>query len=538
MYKKLPLLLFLVGMAVSCSGNKTQAEEPLRPRTIITTDGECDDIDSFVRVLLYANDLDIQGIVYSSSMWHWKGDGKGTLLLPENRAKREGPANPFMREPVPQESNRWIGETWVQELIDKYGECLPNLLKHDSRYPSAEYLKSIVKMGNVRVEGDMTQPTEGSDFIRDLLLDDVPGPLYAQIWGGSNTVARALLSIEEQYKGMAEWENVHKKVSDKLVLNIIQDQDGTYRTYIADAWPGVRVVCNASQFGCFAYMWRQTVPQQYLSLLDGDWFKENILEGHGPLMAEYLTLGSGYDINDPADRYGDPEMVNRMPGAKMNDFISEGDSPSYFVLFDFLGLRSLDHPDWGSAGGRYVLQEGTNLWRNTERPGGFRPSFGPRGANPEPERPKELFNRASGDFNPASGEVDMFYPQTRWVEVLQNDFAARADWCVKDYADANHMPQVSVKGALDITAKAGEKVVLKASALDPDGDDVALSWWQYREAGTSDAVLDIKGAGTASASFAVPADALPGSTFHVILQGTDNGTPSLTHFQRVIVTIR
>ena len=54
-----------------------------KPRTIVTTDGEVDDQDSFVRLLLYANEFDLIGLVYSSSQWHYKGDGKGTLYTSE-----------------------------------------------------------------------------------------------------------------------------------------------------------------------------------------------------------------------------------------------------------------------------------------------------------------------------------------------------------------------------------------------------------------------------------------------------------------------
>jgi Protein of unknown function (DUF1593) len=38
-----------------------------KTRTIITTDGEIDDVDSFIRMLLYANEFSIEGLVYSSS---------------------------------------------------------------------------------------------------------------------------------------------------------------------------------------------------------------------------------------------------------------------------------------------------------------------------------------------------------------------------------------------------------------------------------------------------------------------------------------
>lgn len=79
---------------------------------------------------------------------------------------------------------------------------------------------------------------------------------------------------------------------------------------------------------------------------------------------------------------------------------------------------------------------------------------------------------------------------------------------------------------------------MKGFDKDPDGDAVSLSWWQYREAGTCDAALALEGADSAQVSFMVPADAPSGSTLHLILQGTDSGTPALTHFQRVIVTVQ
>lgn len=49
----------------------------------MTTDGEIDDVDSFIRMLLYSNEFHLEGLVYSSSMWHYKGDGKGILVISE-----------------------------------------------------------------------------------------------------------------------------------------------------------------------------------------------------------------------------------------------------------------------------------------------------------------------------------------------------------------------------------------------------------------------------------------------------------------------
>lgn len=505
--------------------------EPL-PRTIVTTDGEVDDYDSFVRLLMYANEMDIEGIVYSSSQHHWAGDGKGTLLVPQNRVTRPGMPSRFA--PQPKESHRWIGTSWIQELIDKYELVYDNLVKHDSNYPTADYLRSVLKVGNIVVEGDMAEPTEGSELIKDIILDDDPSPVYMQIWGGTNTVARALLSIEEEYKESEDWDEIYKKVSDKVVIHIIQDQDGTYRNYVSKAWPEIPVVYNRIQFFSFAYLWTSSVPEALQQYLSGSWFVENINEGHGPLAGAYLGRGSGYDLNDPDDNWGDPEEAKRQ-GRQIHEFISEGDSPSFFLLHDW-GLRSLGHPEWGGLGGRfYKASDDSEVYMDPQMAGGF--SWGRRPDSEKQESEKIRFDRKIGDYNPYSDEADMWYPQTRWIKVLQNDFASRADWCVSDYKSANHRPAVAVNEGLNLIASPGETIVLTASANDPDGDDVAFSWWQYREAGTSDVELSMKADG-AELSFEIPEDAVPGTTLHVILEAADNGSPELTSFQRVIITIK
>lgn len=47
-----------------------------KARVIVTTDGEADDRASMVRFLLSANEFDVEGIINSSSQFHWEG-GKG-----------------------------------------------------------------------------------------------------------------------------------------------------------------------------------------------------------------------------------------------------------------------------------------------------------------------------------------------------------------------------------------------------------------------------------------------------------------------------
>ena len=120
---------------------------------------------------------------------------------------------------------------------------------------------------------------------------------------------------------------------------------------------------------------------------------------------------------------------------------------------------------------------------------------------------------------------------------MQNDFAARADWCVEPFSEANHPPVVSVVGPLDRTARPGETVKLAATATDPDADKLTYKWWHYREAGICDGTVEIVGSANAEASFTVPATATNGQTLHLICEVTDDGAPALTRYQRVIVTV-
>jgi hypothetical protein len=492
------LLAILIGASPAATAQSTTA----KPRTIVTTDGEVDDVDSFVRLLLYANEFDLVGLVYSSSQWHYAGDGKGTLFTSEmqNTAERYGERTDL----------RWPGTTWMQRYIGLYGKVYDNLTKHAKEYPTPDYLLSLVKVGNIEFEGEMEKDTEGSDFIKQILLDDNASPVYLQIWGGTNTVARALKSIEEEYKGTPEWQNIYKKVSEKAIIYAVLDQDATYQKYVAPNWPEVKVLYNSDQFWSFAYLWPRVVPVELQPYLGGKWFAENIRFNHGPLLEEYYLWGDGKQIaGDPEHTHGDMAEAKKYDRSQY-DFISEGDSPAFFYLLD-VGLRSMEDASYGGWGGRMVQSE------------------------------KNPFRWEDGkhvtDYNPYTRQQDAAYPQTRWVDVLQHDFAARADWCVMSYEEANHAPLVKLNHPQDIVVKPGKKVTLSGSATDPDGDTVTYKWWQYEEVDTFKGKIVIQNPDKQKASFTVPKTAKAGDTIHLILEVADAGTPSLTRYQRVIATV-
>jgi len=481
---------------------KTVTKPTNKARAIITTDGEVDDIDSYIRMLLLANEFDIEGLIYSSSQWHYSGDGKGTMFTSEMELTRDLYGT--------RDELRWPGTTWMQALLDKYDSIYPNLKLHADGFPTPAKLKSLVRVGNIKFEGEMEEDTEGSDLIKKVLLDDNPRDVNIQAWGGSNTFARALKAIEDEYKPTPQWDSIYEKVSQKTVFYAILDQDATYKKYIAPNWPKIRVIYNSDQFWCFAYPWPERVPEKFHKYFLGDWYQEHILTNHSALLGEYYTWGDGRQVEGDYEQSHGQEAVAKEKGRKKYDFISEGDSPSYFFLLK-VGLNDTLEPTYGSWGGRFApVADNPYRWEDGEN---------------------------ATDYNPYTQMQDKIYPQGRWVGAIQNEFAARADWCLKPYEEANHPPSVTLKGENILKAKAGAQLTLEIEASDPDGDALAYSWWQYHEADTYTGQLQLDAVNSNILNFTIPEDALANDTIHLIVEVTDNGAHPMTRYQRIIVNI-
>ncbi|MCP5558967.1 MAG: DUF1593 domain-containing protein [Verrucomicrobiaceae bacterium] len=447
-----------------------------KPRVIVTSDGEIDDECSLVRLLLYANEWDIEGIITSSSQYHWHG-------------------------------HKWAGDDWAQPYLKAYAEVYPNLLKHDAGFPTPEFLQSRTLLGNVETEGEMDEVTAGSKRIVEVLLDNSDArPIWIQAWGGTNTIARALKTIEEEHpEKMAA-------VAKKIRFYFIWEQDDTYQRYIRPHWGKYQIPTIISdQFIALFYHWKKFLPADKQAYLAGSWMRPNILENHGPLCALYKAHGKG-------DK-----------GFDDGDFRSEGDSPAFLHTIP-TGLRSMESPDFGGWGGRFVKVR-DNTWLDpVAEPSYHYPEgrwFGDS-AWGRTRLKKEIPNDAA--------LTAYLEPQWRWIDAIQNDFAARADWCVKEFKDANHAPVMQLNGALDRTVKAGEIVKLAASATDPDGNKLACRWWQYADGDSATGTVTIANNDSwEDASFVAPNE--PGKQVHIILEVTDNDTPPLTRYQRVIFDV-
>nr|WP_305121806.1 nucleoside hydrolase-like domain-containing protein [Pedobacter mongoliensis] len=461
-------------------------QKPDKTRVIVTSDGEIDDECSMVRFLLYANEWDIEGIITSSSQYHWQG-------------------------------HRWAGDDWLNPYLDAYQKVYPNLIKHDKGYPTPQYLRERAVLGNVKAQGEMDEITAGSQLIVKALLDKSdPRPVWLQAWGGTNTIARALKTIEQEHpQRMAE-------VAGKMRFFFIWEQDSTYQSYIRPHWGKYNVETIISdQFWAVAYQWNKILPEDKQAYLKADWMKANILENHGPLCSLYKSHVPG--------SHGLAGDTNFQEG----DFRSEGDSPA-FMHFINTGLRSTESPSFGGWAGRYIKVR-ENTWLDPVPESGY-------------QYPKGRWFTGTGWGRKYMRETypknqDLMYkyfdPIVRWADDFQNDFASRADWCVKSYKEANHPPVVKLSHALDRKAKPGSKIQLSAKGTtDPDGDKLNYSWWQYEEADTYKGAVTIENATQQVAWFTVPKDVVTGEAIHIICEVKDNGSPQLTRYQRVIVKVQ
>ena len=97
---------------------------------------------------------------------------------------------------------------------------------------------------------------------------------------------------------------------------------------------------------------------------------------------------------------------------------------------------------------------------------------------------------------------------------------------------------VALGHAVDLKVKPGALVELSAQGTsDPDGDKLSYRWWQYEEADSYNGTVKIRDAGKQDVSFTMPGDGEKGQTVHVVCEVTDNGTPPLTRYQRVVVQV-
>lgn len=124
-----------------------------------------------------------------------------------------------------------------------------------------------------------------------------------------------------------------------------------------------------------------------------------------------------------------------------------------------------------------------------------------------------------------------------WIDDVNRDFQSRMDWCIAEkFEDANHKPEINILEDQDRTVNAGEKVTLVTEIKDPNGDEISVNWWQYKEAGSYKGLIELQNVKNVTLSFIAP-QVSKQETIHIILEVTDNGNPSLSSYKRFVLSV-
>ena len=464
------LLALLVGASLPAQEN-IRLLAPVKPRLIVLTDlsNEPDDEESLVRLLVYADQFDLEGLVATTSNW-------------------------LQQKPR---------EDLIRRDLEAYAQVRPNLVKHSPAFPSLEALQAVTRTGQPGLGLTSVGPDQSSGGSR-LLVEAVdradPRPVWVSVWGGPNTLAQALRDVRAS-RPSAEVE----KFVAKLRVYAISDQDDS-GAWIRREFPSLFYIVSPSSPTSYQEYYRatwsgisggqdtQAAPGYHAAMVANPWLEEHIIKNHGPLGALY------------------PHRL----------YLMEGDTPSFLGLID-RGLGWDVSPAYGGWGGRYALFQSA---------GETRPIWTDNNSTVDRvEVEKDRFD--------ASNQATIW----RWREHFQNDFAARMEWCVADdFAKANHNPRPALNGdrstgVVIISAKAGSTVKLSALGTDAGdpGQNVKVTWWIYREAGTLEGAT-LKQSSGLTTEVVLSNAAKPGAV-HVILQAEDDGAPRLFAYRRIVIEV-
>ncbi|MBN3581015.1 DUF1593 domain-containing protein [Algoriphagus aestuarii] len=380
----------------------------------------------------------------------------------------------------------------IHDAIDAYEKDLPNLMKRSNQqgflsdesnqsigyWPSPDYLRSITVFGS-KNRGQQfigaDNNSAGSELIIKLADEADKRPLWITVWGGGNTLAQAIWKVQ-QTRSEADL----KTFLHKIPTYTITDQDRDQKT----------------DFAISSHQWmRREFSDDLLFIWDESAWKyqngtgKSNWEKYAADIQTHGNLGKVY----PKYKYG-----------------VEGDTPAFLHLMPN-GLNDPMVPSQVGWGGYFE-----------------------KGISED----KETF--AFTNFQAPQAEISRKY-ESYFYPAIYNNFAARMDWANEGKGNRNPIVVVNkMEGVelLRVKAKKRENILLDASkSYDPEDDELSFKWWIVPEVGTYSGEVNIPNSESDSIKLTLPSDS-SGKTIHIICEVTDNGSPNLTSYRRIIVEVK
>ena len=186
-----------------------------KPRLIVLTDigGDPDDQQSMIRLMLYANEFEIEGLIATAS------GVPGEVKQAVTRANL------------------------IRQIVEAYGKVQNNLSLHAKGYPTGKRLVELIKSGNPRrglqVIGK-DHGTEASQWMIQVADREDKRPLNIAIWGGQTDLAQALWRVRED-RGV----DGIKEFISRLRVYDIGDQD-SIQAWLFETFPDLFYVLAKS----------------------------------------------------------------------------------------------------------------------------------------------------------------------------------------------------------------------------------------------------------------------------------------------------
>jgi hypothetical protein len=180
-------IIVLTFVLTQACANKVQDNNYLKPRIVILTDIapndiEPDDMESMIRLLVHADQFEVEALIATTG---WSNNGGSERI------------------------------DLIHDALNAYEKDLSNLKKRSDQetfaddeskqeigyWPTVDYFRSRTMLGSTKMGMKFIgedNDSDGSDFIIKMADEDDDRPIWITVWGGGNTFAQAIWRVQQE----------------------------------------------------------------------------------------------------------------------------------------------------------------------------------------------------------------------------------------------------------------------------------------------------------------------------------------------------